>query len=237
MSTQRIPGPHHQHEERLDRKALKGPDEFVLWTTQVARWAQANQTTVWAVGGALALVLLGAGGYGWYTGRQNDAAAAAFRTASETFAGGQYADAASGFETLAAEYPGTTFGQLALLYRGHSLAREKKPADAAVAYGEFLARSPDADYLRQIGLTSQGHAYESAGEKQQARDAFAAAAEIDGPYRIDALLSYGRLSEDAGDRAAAEQAYRKVLDEDPDPETLAFVQRKLPKDAAAKAGG
>jgi tetratricopeptide (TPR) repeat protein len=237
VSTQRIPGPHHQHEERLDRKALKGPDEFVLWTTQVARWAQANQTTVWAVGGALALVLLGAGGYRWYTGRQNDAAAAAFRTASETFAKGQYADAASGFETLAAEYPSTAFGQLALLYRGHSLTREDKPADAAVAYGEFLARSPDADYLRQIGLASQGHAYESAGEKQQARDAFAAAAEIDGPYRIDALLSYGRLSEDAGDAAAAEQAYRKILDEDPDPETLAFVQRKLPRDAAAKAGG
>jgi tetratricopeptide (TPR) repeat protein len=237
VSTQRIPGPHHQHDERLDRKALKSPDEFVLWTTQVARWAQANQTTVWGVGGALALVLLGAGAYTWYAGRQNDAAAAAFRAASETFISGQYANAATGFETTAGEYPGTTFGRLALLYRGHSLAREGKAADAAVAYGEFLARSPDADYLRQIGLASQGHAYESAGEKRQARDAFQAAAEIQGPYRIDALLGYGRLSEDAGDTAAAEQAYRKVLDENPDPETLAFVQRKLPPGATAKADG
>jgi len=220
--------PHH-HEERLDRKALKGPDEFVVWTTRIARWAQANQATVWGVAGAVTLVLLGAGVYTWRTARQNDAAAAAFRTASETFTAGQYAGAASGFETVAGDFPATAFGRLALLYRGHSLSREGKAADAALAYGEFLARSPDVDYLRQIGLTSQGRAYETSGDKQQAREAFAAAADIAGPYRVDALLAYGRLSEDAGDTTAAQDAYRKVLEENPDPETLALVQRKLPK--------
>lgn len=229
MSAQRTPEAHHP--ERLDRKALKGPDEFVVWTNRVASWAQANRSVVMALAGLAGVAVLGAALYAWQAARTADAAAEAFRVASASFTAGKYADAATAYEALATEHPATAFGRLALLYRGHCLAREGKPAEAAVAYEEFLSHAPDAAYLRQLALASQGRAYEASGNATAAREAFGDAAELSGPYRVDALLSYARLAEAAGDQGVAQDAYRKVLDENPDPETLAFVQRKVPQAA------
>jgi tetratricopeptide (TPR) repeat protein len=129
---------------------------------------------------------------------------------------------------VATEHAGTSFGRLALLYRGHSAARQEKPADAAAAYQEYLAQGPQADFLQQLALTGLGRARELTGDVAGARESFERAAELPGPYRIDALLAVARLAESAGDGAAAEAAHRKVLDAEPDPETRALVSRKLP---------
>jgi tetratricopeptide (TPR) repeat protein len=226
VSAQRISESHPR--ERLDRKALKGPDEFVVWTTRAATWAQQHRNLVLTAGGVAAAGFLVAGLFAWQASRRADAAAEAFHHASVRFTAGQYGDAATQFDTLARDYPGTPFGRLALLYRGHSLARQNQPADAAVAYQEFLANAPDADYLRQLALTGLARSREQTGDAAGARESFERAAELEGPYRVDALLSLARLAEASGDGAAAEAAYRKALDADLDPETRAFVTKKVP---------
>jgi tetratricopeptide (TPR) repeat protein len=214
-----------------ERKFLKEPDEFVVWTARATTWIGQNRGLMTAVGGGMAAVAMVAAVLGWQASSRTEAASNAFRLARTQFAAGEYAQASASFETLAREFPGTAFGRLAILYRGHSLLRQNESKGAADAYQEFLAHSLDANYVRQLALANLGQAQELLGEAAEARASLARASDIPGPYRIEALLAYARLSEGAGDAAAALAAYRKVLAENPDAETRTFVERRLPDEA------
>src|SRR5438128_11503932 len=113
---------------KLNRKALREPDEFQTLTGQVAAWAQANTTMLVGIAAAVLAVGAVAGGVSWYRARRADAAAAQFRTADAQFQGGHYAEAADGFTTLGHDYGGTPYGPLASPYEGHALARQPDPA-------------------------------------------------------------------------------------------------------------
>jgi predicted negative regulator of RcsB-dependent stress response len=222
--------------KRDERRFLKDPDEFVVWTTQLGSWAQTHRSTLIAAGSVLLVVALAAGLISWRSARQNDDASEAFRVARAKFATRDFGPAALDFEAIARDYPSTSFGRLAALYRGHCLLQSGDAGAAAAAYQDFLARSSGEPYLRQLALTDLSHAQEQLGMASEARTSAQQASDMDGPYRIEALLAYARLSEAAGDATAAEGAYRKILTEDPDAETKQFVQRRLPADAAAPTG-
>jgi tetratricopeptide (TPR) repeat protein len=222
--------------KRDERRFLKDPDEFVVWTTRAAVWAQGHQRALTVVGGALLLAVVVAAVVGWRAARQTEAASEAFRVARSTFASNEFAPAALEFEAVARDFPGTSFGSLAVLYRGHCALRQGDAAAAAAAYQEFLVRFDEDEYVRQLALTNLALAQEQLGDGSGARATLARATESDGPYRIEALLAYARLSQAAGDTAAAEDAYRKVLAENPDAETRIFVQRRLPAGAKPAAG-
>lgn len=213
--------------KREERRFLKDPDEFVVWTTRLAIWAQANRTALVAAGVALLVAIGTAGLLGWRSARQVEAASEAFRVAHAKFADRDYGSAAVEFEAVARDYPSTSFGRLAVLYRGHALLRSGDAAGAATAYQDFLARADGDPYLRQLALTNLSHAQEQSGAAEDARASASKAADLEGPYRVEALLIYARLSEAAGDAPAAQGAYRKILDDNPDAETKTFVQRRL----------
>jgi len=222
--------------KRDERRFLKDPDEFVIWTTRLGTWAQTHRTTLIAAGSVVVVLALGAGLMGWRSARQNEAASEAFRVARAKFAASDFGPAALDFEAVARDYPSTSFGRLAVLYRGHCLLQTGDAGAAAAAYQDFLARSSVDPYLRQLALTNLSHAQEQLSLASEARTSAQQASDMDGPYRVEALLAYARLSEAAGDAAAAQGAYRKILAEDPDAETKQFVQRRLPSEAAAPTG-
>jgi predicted negative regulator of RcsB-dependent stress response len=222
--------------KRDERRFLKDPDEFVVWTARLGTWAQAHRAALLAAGAAVLALALGAGLMSWRAARQNEAASEAFRVARTKFAAGDFGPAALEFEAVVRDYPSTSFGRLAVLYRGHCLLQSGDAGAAAAAYQEFLARSSAEPYLRQLALTNLSHAQEQLSLAGEARTSAQQASDIEGPYRVEALLTYARLSEAAGDTTAAEQAYRKILAEEPDPETKQFVQRRLPAGAPGPTG-
>jgi tetratricopeptide (TPR) repeat protein len=214
---------------KLSRKALREPDEFQTVATQTADWLRANQPAV--VGGASALLAVAAVvvGLNWYTARRADAAAVQLHTAQGLYAHGKYSDAAAAFQTLHAEYARTPSGRLAALYRAHALLRQPAPADAAIAYEEYLASSPAPDYLKQEALLGLGHAHELAENAGGALDAYREAGSIDGPFRTDAMLAAARLEDAAGHADKARELYTKLLAlPNLDPDTRGVVLAKLP---------
>jgi hypothetical protein len=221
--------------KREERRFLKDPDEFVVWTTRLGTWAQTHQTTLLGVAVALVVAIGAAGLLGWQSARRTEAASEAFRVARAKFAARDFNAAAFDFEGVARDYPSTSFGHLAVLYRGHCLLQNGDAGGAAAAYQEFLARDEGDPYIRQMALTDLAHAQEQAGAADDARATAAKAGDQDGPYRVEALLIYARLSETAGDTAAAQGAYRKILDANPDADTKTFVQERLPAQAEASA--
>jgi hypothetical protein len=222
---------------KLDRKALREPDEFQTLTNQAAAWAQANRSLL--VAGTLAIVAVAAaiGGVSWYRGRQSAAAAVRFQAAYGDFQASRWAEAADAFSSVQHDYAGTGYGRLAVLYQGHALARKPDTAAAATAYGEFLAGSPKEDFLRQEALVGLARAREASGDAAGAREAYDQASAIDGPFRSDARLSLARLLEADGKGDQARELYQSILKDSPSASVRAVVEAKLPADVVASAGG
>jgi len=220
--------PQHTKRIKIRRKDLRKPDEFETLTGQALDWAEKHRALVLGVAGALVLVALaGLAIARWRAGR-SEAAAVAFRAAQSQFDAARYRDAAGAFAEVASGHPHTPFGRLAGLYRAHALARQGDAAGAATAYGEYLATSPDAEYLRQEALTGLARARESAGDTAGALEAYTQAGDLRGPYRTDALLGAARLHENAGHGDQARDIYARLLKDVSDPETRALLVAKLP---------
>jgi len=222
---------------KLNRKALREPDEFQTLTNQAAAWAQANRPLLVASGLAVVAIAAAIGGVSWYRGRQSAAAAIRFQTAYGDFQASRWAEAADAFSGMQRDYAGTGYGRLAVLYQGHALARKPDPAAAATAYGEFLASSPKEDFLRQEALVGLARAREASGDTAGAREAYEQAAAIDGPFRSDARLSLARLLEVDGKSDQARELYQAILKDSPSASVRAVVEAKLPADVVASAGG
>src|SRR5262249_24415077 len=150
-------------------------------------------TLLVGIGVAVLAVAAVAGGVGWYRAQRAAAAATRFQSAADQFQAGKYAEAADAFGSLGADYGGTPYGRLAALYQGHALARKPDPAGAATAYSDYLARSPETEYLRQEALYDLPQAREASGDAKAAQDAYDQASAIDGPFRTDARIALARL--------------------------------------------
>lgn len=216
------------HRIKISRKALKAPDEFQSLTARAIDWAEGHRTALAAVAVALGILAVALVGLGRYRGARMTAAGSAFRAARVQFDAGKYTDAASAFAAVRDEHDGTVFAGLAVLYRGHALARGGDTAGAAVAYEEYLAGGAEDDCLRQEALTALGHVRETGGDVTGALDAYMKAGGMPGPFRHDALLGVARGHEVAGHGEQAREVYVKLLAENPDPETRQLVRSKMP---------
>lgn len=216
---------------KINRKALREPDEFQTLTAQLVAWVDEHRSlfVAAAVGAAVAVAVIA--GVRWYRGTQSEAAALQFQQAQKLFDESKFAEASDAFGAIADHYGSTSFGSLASLYRGHALARKGDAAAAAGAYDAFLAAGPPTDYLRQAALSGLAHQREIQGDGKGALDAYTEAGTLSGPYRNDAKLGAARLHEAAGQTDQAKALYKELLAADPDPELRTFLQAKVP-DAA-----
>jgi len=116
------------------------------------------------------------------------------------------------------------------------------------AYQVFLDAGAPTDYLRQLALTRLGQAYEKGGKPAEAQAAFAAAADLVGPFGDEALLGEARVAEEAADSAKARALYEQFLEKYATSDRRALVMShlialgwKLPggesADSGASAGG
>ena len=218
---------------KINRKALREPDEFQTLTQQAGEWAQGHRNLLMGIGAAVLGVAAVALGIGWYRSHQSAAAGAQFQAALNDFEGARFARALEEFTAVGRDYPGTSFGRLSTLYRGHALANQGDATGAATAYTEYLASSPTTEYLRQEALTGLGAAKEAAGDKAGALDAYGQAASIDGPFRSQAQLATARLHELAGEPDKAREAYLAILKESPGGYARSILETKIPADVAA----
>ena len=218
---------------KINRKALREPDEFQTLTQQAGEWAQGHRSLLMGIGAAVLGIASVALGIGWYRSHQTAAAGVQFEAALDDFEGGRFAPAVEDFAAVSRDYPGTSFGRLSTLYRGHALARQGDAAGAATAYTEYLASSPPTEYLRQEALTGLAAAKEAAGDKAGALDAYGQAASIDGPFRIQAQLATAQLHELAGAPDKAREVYLAILKESPGGYVRSILETKIPADVAA----
>jgi tetratricopeptide (TPR) repeat protein len=224
--------PQHAKRVKIRRKDLRQPDEFETVTGQLVDWADNHRPALLAGAIAVALIAIGFLGVNRWRASENAAAASDFRAAHALFDAGKYDEATTAFNALIVDYSRTPAGDLARLYRAHTIARGGEAADAVTAYTEYLASSPASPYLQQEALTGLGYAKEAADDKAGALEAYAQAGAMDGPFQQDAMLAEARLREAKGETARAREIYTKLLETLPEGDLRALVISKLPPGTA-----
>jgi len=220
--------PQHVKRIKIDRKALRQPDEFQTLSTQAAEWVRTHQPVAYGVLGAVVVLMLVVLVVGRIRTVHSEAAALDFRAAHALFDAGKYADAARAFAGLSDTYTGTPFGRLATLYRGHALVRQGDAAGAVTAYQGFLAGGVASDDLRQEGLMGLAYAREKTGDVAGALETYTQAGELAGPFRTQAQLGAARIDEAQGRTEQAHAIYEQLQKDDPDPDLREVLATKLP---------
>lgn len=223
--------PQHVKRIKIDRKALRQPDEFQTLSTQTAEWVRAHQPIAYGVLGVVVVLMLVVVLVGRIRSSHSEAAALDFRAAHALFDAGKYGDAAKAFAGLSDTYAGTPFGRLAALYRGHALVRQGDATGAVTAYQGFLAGGVASDDLRQEGLMGLAYAREKSGDVAGALETYTQAGEIAGPFRSQAQLAAARIDESQGRTEQARAIYEQLQKDDPDPDLRELLATKLPAGA------
>lgn len=214
---------------RITKKQLREPDEFVTVGAKAMKYAMAHLTYI-----GLGVLLLAAIIVALVFWRQHQAASEdmAFTLLGRGIALYQQEEkreeALPVFTELINDYPRTTAGKVALLYRGRSSMLQQDYDQAITDFTLFLKRS-SKPFLRVIAFNALGNSYSAKGEYQQAIDNFqqviASGDEWLKPY---VLLQMGMCWEKLGETKKAVEAYQESLDLSPPPPwgTLASLRLK-----------
>jgi len=215
------------HTQKIRRKDLRQPDEFITLSRRAMAYTEANRTTVLLVTGAVVTLLLAVLAYRAARASREGSAAQAYGQAHVFLADHKYSEAATAFQQTADSYGSTIHARLAQLQRANALLLGDRPIEAAEAYQAFLDSGPPTDYLRQLALTRLGQAQERNGKSAEAQAAFAVASDVAGPFGDEALLGQARVAQQAGDGARARALYEQFLEKYPTSSLRAVVTSRL----------
>ena len=215
------------HTERIRRKDLRQPDEFLTLSRRAVAYAEENRTTFFIVIGGIVVLLAAVLIFRAVRASRQASAAQAYAQAHVLLDDKKYADAATAFQQVADTYSSTSYAALSQLDAANALLLADRAAEAATAYQKFLDAGPPTDYLRQVALVRLGHAQEQDGKPADAARTFASAAELAGPYAEEALAGQARTAEVSGDQAAAKDLYARFLEKYPQSDRRPLVTSRL----------
>jgi tetratricopeptide (TPR) repeat protein len=213
----------------IQRRQLREPDEFLTLSRRFLEYAQQHEREVTMVVVGLVAITALALGVRTYRGWKESQAEAAFGAARRDFTASRYDTAAKGFEKVAATWPSTAHGQLALVYLGNSYADLGKRKEAEEAFARVLERASEP-VVRQIAHYNLGVLKAEDGDKPAAARELGSAADAEGPLRGAAW--FARLG--SGDSFVEEVGPGMDAIGDLGPEARAYVDAQLA--ARAKSG-
>jgi len=198
----------------FDRKDLKSPDAFFESVGWANRYVQNNRNTVIAATlTVIAIFVAGIVIHRWRESRAEDAAATFLRGADALDAN-NISSARAALDNVAAT-SGGIYGQLAKLYEADIALREQRWDDAVKGYDE-IAGNGETSYIRQIAQLGKGHALEGKGDATAAVSAYAAASDLDGPFKERALRDRLRTARAANNAAEVSASIKQILELYPD---------------------
>lgn len=200
------------HTERIRRKELRQPDEFVTLSRRAVAYAEENRATFFLVIGGIVVILAAVLIFRTVRASRETSAAQAYAQAHTLLDDKKYPEAATAFQQVADAYSSTGYAILAQLENGNALLLANRGGEAALAYQKFLDAGAPTDYLRQLALVRLGHAQEQSDKVADAVRAYATAAELPGPYAEEALAGQARAAEASGDATSAKDLYTRFLE-------------------------
>ena len=212
--------------DRMDRKELRQPDEFVTATTGALEWARKHANTVLAVAGGLLAILLGIGFYNSQQAARLHDSNSDLSSGLASFRSEDFAVASTQLDQVATQWKSEAVGPLAGVMAANSRLRAGD-ADGAIAALGALDDAGLPHYIRQQRALVWASALEAKGDWAAAAAKYAEAAAVEGPYSGEALVGEARSRARNGDTDAAAKLYRRIVEEYPDRPDSKLLSAKL----------
>lgn len=212
------------HEEKIDRKALKGPDAFVARGQRTLAWLVEQRVRLVPVLGAALVVVVGVYAFDHFRHGKEQEAWNAYYAATKL----DDAKKIESLKTVNNRFPKTRAGLFAATdVADKALDKAKKAAadvtapavsqqaqdaaaEAAQWYGEALKYPELLPSERQLLLLDRAVALDTAGKLKEALAEARQAASFAGEARAMAYLTAGSLEERTGEKAKAKETYQKI---------------------------
>ena len=203
-------------EQRLSRKELRQPDQFVSLSVQIAAWIKAHAVfLMYGIGVIAVAATLVTGWWAWQKHREQQAGIALYEATKFMRTPANRSKAVEQLQKLVSDYGGTAAAALAYWHLGHlSFEGENYPA-ALTAYKQAQQRWRKADQPLMVALVTLDVAYaqEASGAcDPDAITSFEAVLQLPAHWlRGEAYLGIGRCHEKTGASRKAVAIYERAL--------------------------
>lgn len=207
--------------KKIIKKKLKEPDEFVTLTERAYLFINRHWKPIAGVGVAVLILVLSVILFQrWEKSKEQNAfqmlhvAVENYQMASSPYresAASDHKDALEKFAEVAAKFPGTSSGRLALLYQGNIHLRGGEFDQAIQAYENFLQKVGKERLYRSFAMEGLGYSYEGKGNYEKAIAAYQKEIELGQDFSANGYLGLGRCYEKLGKTKEAVENYRHFL--------------------------
>jgi len=203
-------------EQRLSRKELRQPDQFVSLSVQIVAWIKAHTVLLmYGIGVVVVAATLVTGWWAWQKHREQQAGIALYEATRFMRTPANRSKAVEQLQKLVSDYRGTAAAALAYWHLGHLyFAGENYPA-ALTAYKQAQQRLSKAEQPLMVALVTLDVAYaqEASGVcDPDAITSFEAVLQLPAHWlRGEAYLGVGRCHEKTGASRKAVAIYERAL--------------------------
>lgn len=224
--------------KKIIKKKLKKPDEFISFTDKAFHFF-ADHSKLIAIGGGIALALMVFIFFSqkWEAKKEENAyrllrlSMETYRTVSAPYREASpqdYKTLLDGFDQVSTQFPGTSSGKIAILYKGSIYLRLGEFENATKAYEAFLRKIGKSKFYRSLAMNGLGYSHEGKKEYEKAANAYQKAVDLGETYQLgDAYLGLARCYEKMGRAKDAATQYRNFMKIAKKSEMTNIVLRKL----------
>ena len=203
-------------EQRLSRKEIRQPDQFVSLSVQIAVWIKAHTVfLIYGIGMVAVAAMLMIGWWAWQKHREQQADIALYEAKKLMRTPSNRSTAVEQLQKLVSDYGGTAAAALAYWHLGHLYFEGENYPAALTAYKQAQQRLSKADQPLIVALVTLDVAYaqEASGAcDPDAITSFEAILQLPAHWlRGEAYLGIGRCHEKTGASRKAVAIYERAL--------------------------
>ena len=203
-------------EQRLSRKELRQPDQFVSLSVQIVAWIKAHTVLLmYGIGVVVVAATLVTGWWAWQKHREQQAGIALYEATKFMRTPSNRSKAVEQLQKLVSDYKGTAATALAYWHLGHLYFEGENYPAALTAYRQAQQRLSKADQSLMVALVTLDVAYaqEASGTcDPDAITSFEAVLQLPAHWlRGEAYLGVGRCHEKTGASHKAVAIYERAL--------------------------
>jgi tetratricopeptide (TPR) repeat protein len=224
--------------KKIIKKKLKKPDEFINITEKAFLFITHHSKPIAAGGGILLILIVSIFFFQKWERGKEEKAYQMFNSAMETYqmvnasyreeSFQEYKNVLEKFIEILTEFPRTSYGKIAILYKGNIDLRLGKFEEAMEAYESFLQKAGKEKLYRSFAMEGLGYAHEGKKDYEKAINVYQKVVDLGERFQsANAYLGLGRCYEKLGRNREALEQYKNFIKASQKSEMTNIVLRKI----------
>jgi tetratricopeptide (TPR) repeat protein len=224
--------------KKIIKKKLKKPDEFINITEKAFLFITHHSKPIAAGGGILLILIVSIFFFQKWERGKEEKAYQMFNSAMETYqmvnasyreeSFQEYKNVLEKFNEILTEFPRTSYGKIAILYKGNIDLRLGEFEEAMESYESFLQKAGKEKLYRSFAMEGLGYAHEGKKDYEKAINVYQKVVDLGERFQsANAYLGLGRCYEKLGRNREALEQYKNFIKASQKSEMTNIVLRKI----------